>query len=444
MKRNAIRSASWVVVWFCAVAPALAGPAIPGPKVFAGRRKALARELEGAPVLVFGAGPNLEYTPFRQNNRFYYLTGVNESGAVLLLVPSERKEILFLDPGDPKLERWDGPRLKPGPEAEKRTGFRVVRHRDELPDFLDRLLAGKPAPQIHFTLSPEEIGRRILDSTSGPLIARRQDPLDGGTWRENRIRLRLEERYKGLTVYDASPVVRRMREIKGPEEIAALREAGRISALGMIEAIKAARPGMYEYQIEAVMAKLCRDDGAQEWAYAPIVGSGRNSLILHYDKSERKMEAGDLVLMDAAYFWNFYASDITRTFPVGERFTDDQRKAYTDLLEVQEKAIRRVRPGTTLLALHAWVNRKLRAKGYARNLAHFLGHFVGLAVHDPGNVVEPLRPGHVITIEPGIYFDDKGFGMRIEDVVLVTPSGCEVLTAGIPKSVEAIEALAKD
>ncbi len=433
-----------VLLLAAAWAAAEAGPAPPGPEVYCARRKALAQKLGGVPVLVFGAAKNQAYAPFRQNNRFYYLTGVAEPDAALLLVPAEKREVLFLDPGDPKMERWDGPRLKPGKEAVRITGIETILPREDLPDRLDRLFVGKPAPSLGLPVFPEEVGTRILDASYPALEKRRQDPLDGGTWREDRIRERLEARYETLTIRDASPAIRGLREIKGPGEVEAMLEAARISCLGMIEAIRATKPGVYEYEIASAMADVCRRKGGQGWAYAPIVGSGPNALVLHYSKNDRQVEAGDLVLMDAGFFWAYYATDITRTFPASGAYTPEQRKAYDDLLAVQQEAIDRVKPGVSLLALNAYVNRRLRALGYGKALFHFLGHFVGMAVHDPGRPDLPLRAGHVITIEPGIYLDDEGFGIRIEDTILVTPDGCRVLSEGIPKDPDEIEALMAD
>jgi Xaa-Pro aminopeptidase len=421
----------------------LAGPKLPTPKTFRARREALIRKLGKSPVLIFGAESSQGFAPFRQNNRFYYLTGVTEPDAVLLLIPDSRREVLFLKPGDPRKERWEGPRLRPGKEAKKLTGFQEVLLRRELMDTLDRCLMGKESAEVFIPLSPEEIGGRIWDYSRGPLKARKADPLDGRTWREDQIRRKLVERYKGLEVKDASPTIRGLRVLKGREEMDAMREAGRISALGMVEAMKFTKAGVYEYEIAATMAYRARMEGGQGWAYAPIVGSGRNSLVLHYNLNNRKAKAGELVLMDAGFLWNFYGCDITRTFPVSGRFTPEQKKIYTELLGVQEEAIKRVHPGASLMKISNWVNGKLRALGYGKNLAHGLGHFVGMAVHDPGSYGTPLAAGHVLTIEPGLYFDDKGYGFRIEDTVLVTPNGCEVLSAGVPKAAAAIEALMK-
>jgi Xaa-Pro aminopeptidase len=339
------------------------------------------------------------------------------------------------------MERWDGPRMRPGPEAKRATGIAEIRPIGDLPDQLDRLLVGRARPALALPLYPEEIGLRILDASYPVIENRRKDPFDGGTWREDRQRLKLAERYPSIDLKDASPALRALREFKGPEEIEAMREAGRISCLGMIAAIRAAKPGAFEYELEAAMAAVCRRLGGQGWAYGPIVGSGPNALIMHYNRNERRMEAGDTVLMDAGFSWNYYAMDITRCFPVSGRFSAAQRKAYDDLLKVQVEIVERVRPGISLLELHNMANRRLKALGYGKALVHFLGHFVGLAVHDPGVPARPLRAGHVITIEPGIYLEHEGFGFRIEDTVLVTADGSEVLSAGVPKDAETMEAL---
>ncbi|MHC4599997.1 MAG: aminopeptidase P N-terminal domain-containing protein [Planctomycetota bacterium] len=434
---------TFVAVSLLLLEGACAEPGIPSPKVFRARRNALVKKLGNQPVLIFGATLPDGISTFRQSNRFYYLTGVTEPDAALLLLPAKRREILFLTPINPRLEKWESPRLGLGKDAKKTTGFHEIKLRKDLPEVLDTEFAGRPSPQLFLPLDPEEIGQRIKEATNRVNVARQKDPLDGGAWREDRIRLKLLSRIEGLEIKDASPVIRQMRTRKGPYEIEALRYAGKISSAGMIAAMKATKPGVYEYEIDAAMAHVCRTAGGQGWAYAPIVGSGPNALIMHYCKNDRKVKAGDLILMDAGFFWNHYAMDITRTFPASGRFTPEQRKAYGDLLGVQIEAIRRVKPGATLSGLSGWVNGKLRALGYRKNLVHSLGHYLGMAVHDPVPSDRKFQAGHVITIEPGIYFYDKGFGIRIEDTVLVTPGGCEVLTKDVPKDVASIERLMK-
>jgi Xaa-Pro aminopeptidase len=294
---------------------------------------------------------------------------------------------------------------------------------------------------MHFPLFPEEIGTRILDGCWPVCEKRRSDPLDGRAWREDHVRSVLLKRYPALELPDASKALRGLRECKGPEEVAAMREAARISSEGMKEAMRAARPGAFEYEMEGAMFGECKRLGGQDWAYAPIVGSGPNALVMHYNRNSRKAQEGDIVLMDAAFSWHYYASDITRSFPVGGRFSAEQRKVYEDLLKVQKETILRVRPGVSLLDLHEWTQRQLRTLGYGPYLVHFLGHGIGMAVHDPWEATAPLRAGNVITIEPGVYLFDRGFGMRIEDDVLVTATGSEVLSAGVTKEADEIEAL---
>jgi Xaa-Pro aminopeptidase len=232
-----------------------------------------------------------------------------------------------------------------------------------------------------------------------------------------------------------------MRAIKTPEEIEIIRRNGALSAEAVKQAMLATRPEVFEYEIEAAAMSVIFKGGARGAAYAPIVGSGPNSCIFHYDKNSRRVEAGDVVLMDFGADLDHLAMDITRTWPASGRFTDEQREVYRIVLEVQKACIEAYRPGATPKDVRDHVASVMKAKGIdPRGLQGGFGHGVGLSVHDVplGGV---LKEGMVFAIEPALYYPDKSFGVRIEDTVLITKAGCEVLTKGVPKEIAEIEAL---
>jgi Xaa-Pro aminopeptidase len=241
---------------------------------------------------------------------------------------------------------------------------------------------------------------------------------------------------------DITPLIDEMRVIKSTEEIEILRRNGKISAEGVKQAILATRPGVFEYQIEAAAMHVILRNGAKGAAYPPIVGSGPNSCIWHYDKNEREAQAGELVLMDFGADLDYLCMDITRTWPVSGRFTPEQREVYQIVLAVQKACIEAYKPGVTAADVRKHVAEVMEKKGIdPRGLRGGIGHYVGMCVHDVGPRGVPLEAGMVFAIEPALYYPEKNFGIRIEDTVLITEDGCEVLTKGVPKELEEIEKL---
>jgi Xaa-Pro aminopeptidase len=252
---------------------------------------------------------------------------------------------------------------------------------------------------------------------------------------------KLRARFPQLTFEDIAPVIDSLRAVKSPEEIEVMRRNGRTSAEGVRQAMLATRPGVFEYEIEAAAMAVILKRGARSAAYAPIVGSGPNSCTWHYDENSRRVEAGDLVLMDFGADLDHLAMDITRTWPASGRFTAEQKEIYRTVLEVQKACIEAYRPGATPKDVRDHVAKVMKAKGIdPRGLEGSFGHGVGLSVHDVplGGV---LKEGMVFAIEPALYYPDKAIGIRIEDTVLITKDGCEVLTKDVPKEIEAIERL---
>jgi Xaa-Pro aminopeptidase len=235
-----------------------------------------------------------------------------------------------------------------------------------------------------------------------------------------------------------------MRQTKSPAEIAKIRRAVAGTVAGHFDALRAARAGLYEYHVAAIVELRCRENGSLRQAYPSIVGSGPWSCILHYDRNTRRMEDGDVVVLDAGGAFEGYASDVTRTFPVSGRFTEEQAKVYDAVLDAQERAIAAVRPGQTLRQVHEVARSALAERGLDKWFIHGTCHSVGLDVHDPWPKDAVLRPGAVITVEPGVYDSARNLGVRIEDTVLVTEKGCEVLSSALPKKREDVERLMRE
>jgi Xaa-Pro aminopeptidase len=249
-------------------------------------------------------------------------------------------------------------------------------------------------------------------------------------------------------VRDAAEEVAAVRQIKDPEEIRRLREAVAITGEGLRAAMRAARPGMYEYELEALLEHEFKRRGAERLGFPSIVGSGPNATILHYDENRRATRPGELIVMDVGAEYGYYTADITRTIPVSGRFDPRQRRLYQLVLGAQQAAIDAVRPGTDFATLNRIAREYMRGHsgnlcggtGCDRYFVHGLSHWLGMNVHDVGSFARRLEPGMVFTIEPGIYLPDEGLGIRIEDDILVTGTGGEVLSSGIPRTVEDVEA----
>lgn len=400
---------------------------------FEQRRRALAERCDDGLILLFGFRDEEGQSGrdgFRQENNFYYLTGWNEPGAALLLTPAsgekEYREILFLPGRDPAHERWDGPRLDPGdPAARALTGVAEVAPMDELAEEVSRNLSrfGKAwalsAHSQHGEMQPLQ-----------PDPAERLDPLLGTAQRG-----------------DVRPILGAMRRVKSPGEVALLEKAVAATAEAHLAAWRVVRPGLAEYQVYAAMAPVLLERGCLRPAYPPILGSGPNSVILHYTRNTRILEDGDLLLADVGGEYGHYAADITRTIPVNGRFSKRQREIYDLVLAAQDAVVAAVKPGMRLTgggpqSLSRIAEEVFRKKSprLAAQFPHAVGHYVGLDVHDPGTLREPLEEGMVITVEPGLYLADEGLGVRIEDMLVVTADGARRLGPRMPREADEIEA----
>lgn len=412
------------------------------PEEFVRRRAALMDQVTDGAVLLFGDAAVPAGTHFRQDNDFFYLTGNEDLGGVLVLVPFGGRPgaTLFLPQRSAREIQYDGPGLLEDAAAKARAGFLDVLAVGDLDEFLARL-AGRGAGKLYVRLSP----RDTLDdarSETALMDGRRarshyNDQLSVDLYRIEKLR----QRYPQMTFVDVAPALDALRAIKTAEEIAVLRRNGRLSAEGVKQAMLATRPGVFEYEIEAAAMAVVLKGGAKGAAYAPIVGSGPNSCIFHYEKNDRRVADGDVVLMDFGADLDHLAMDITRTWPASGRFSPEQREVYRIVLEVEKACLEAYKPGATPQDVREHVAAVMKAKGLdPRGQLGGFGHGVGLAVHDVplGGV---LKEGMVFAIEPALYYPEKGFGIRVEDTVLITAAGCEVLTAGVPKDIDEIEKL---
>jgi Xaa-Pro aminopeptidase len=394
----------------------------------AARRRALVARIGRGVVLIPAAHErNIERdyvqdNDFRQNNTFFYFTELETQDAWLLIVAGGEAPgtALFLPARNPAQERWTGRRLGPDTTAARLSGIARVVPTDSLDRVLSALLVRAP----------------------GPVYA----PLDPTTRDEPRLK---DLVFAGRDVRNVRPVVDSLRLVKDADELARLRRAVDISALGHVAAIEATRPGMWEYEIEAVVEASFRRNGADRLGYPSIVGSGPNSTTLHYDVSRRQTRDGDLVVLDAGAEWGQYTADVTRTFPVNGKFTSRQKAIYDLVLATQHAAFDSTRPGTTMAQLNRIAREYMRTHSGTlcgdqtcdAYFIHGLGHWLGMDVHDAGDYSTPLKPGIVLTLEPGIYLAEEALGVRIEDDVLVTPTGAEWLSAKAPKTTAEIERL---
>lgn len=431
--------------------------AIPSEE-FARRRRTLMERLGAGAIALIPAAPerirnrDVHY-PYRQDSDFYYLTGFPEPEAVAVLAPGREQEfILFCRERDPLMETWNGRRA--GQEgAIAHYGADEAHPIQEIDTLLPALLEDRTRVFYALGYHPS-FDRQVMD------------------W-VNRVRAKARAGVRApdeFVVLDN--VLHELRLRKNGAELAVMREAGRISAEAHIQAMRICKPEMMEYELAAEILYTFARQGAG-WAYPPIVGGGANGCILHYTENSAPLQNGDLLLIDAGAEVDGYAADITRTFPVNGRFSPEQRAVYEVVLAAQRAAIAEVLPGkrwnepheaavrvltqglVDLGLLAGCPDERIADEGYKRFYMHRTGHWLGMDVHDVGHYKidtewRALEPGMVTTVEPGLYIaagsegvDERwwNIGIRIEDDVLVTEAGCQVLTSAVPKDIEAIETL---
>ena len=411
--------------------------------VYAARRAKLAAQVD-APVLLWGFTGREEFSQnyiFEQEDSFYYLTGHNEEGAGLIILPSQKSgaagpawdgphEMLFLPPKNPNKEKWNGFRISPSdPGIQARTGFSAVLPFPEMRATLEKLASLYPTI---YTILPYE-------------------KENGGYPHEKQVVDWIQMAVPQAKLKDIRSNISALRQIKSPGEIEFLTRAIDLSLDAHLAAMRMMRPGLYEYQVAAKMVEVHATGGSEAEGYAPIVGAGPNSVTLHYDKLSRKIENGDIVVLDVAAQFSGYSADITRTLPANGKFTPRQREIYDVVLGAQNAALAVIKPGrdfcqkgqnSVYRVAYDYINshgKDLHGKSLGQYFIHGLGHDIGLDVHDPGEYCKPLEPGMVVTVEPGIYIPEENLGVRIEDDILITDSGYKLLSERLPRDPDEIE-----
>lgn len=430
------------------------------PKEFARRRKQLMAQMESNSIAIVPAAPervrsrDTEYL-YRQDSDFYYLSGFVEPEAVLVLIPGREhgEYVMFCRDKDREREIWDG--YRQGPEGVcKNLGANDAFPIDDIDEILPGLIEGRE--RVYYAMGKDaEFDHQVM------------------SW-VNSIRAKVRT---GATppgeFLDLDHYLHDMRLYKSDAEVAVMREAGEISARAHVRAMQAAKAGVYEYQLEADILHEFARSGARNPAYNSIVGGGDNGCILHYVENQDVLNDGDLVLIDAGCELDYYAADITRTFPVNGSFSKEQKALYQLTLDAQQAAIDVIKPGNhwnepheasvrTITAglielglLQGELEALIEGENYKEFYMHRIGHWLGMDVHDVGDYKvggewRVLEPGMCMTVEPGIYVAPdniqveskwRGIGIRIEDDIVITKEGCDILTKDVPKSVQAIEAL---
>jgi Xaa-Pro aminopeptidase len=407
---------------------------------FMRRRAALMEQVQDGIIVFFGNAIPQSGAHFRQDNDFYYFCGREDVNAILMMLPKMKQSILFLPQTSEREDRFHGINLLKDPGGRKKTGLSSIQPLGIFDEYLARW-TGRTGKTLQIRLSPRDTvdnaryEYKLFQARKNRIFYNDQISLDNYRVKE------LRERYPFCEFKDITPIVDSMRVIKTPEEIEVLRRNGKISAEAVKQAMLTGKPGVYEYEIEAAAMAVILRHGARRFAYPPIVGSGPNSCILHYAENSRMVEDGDIILMDFGGELDYMCMDISRTWPANGKFTDEQREVYTIALEVQKASIEAYRPGVTSADVRKYVAEKMKKMGInTRGQRGGIGHGVGMSTHDVGPM-SPLREGMVFAIEPGLYYPEKNLGVRIEDTVLITKDGCEVLTKDVPKEIADVEKL---
>ena len=449
-----------------AAAP-LAQPVFRGSEIFpaeeyAARRARVMAGIGDGAAIVLGATEPPGEMPFRQNSQCFYLSGVVEPRAVLILDGRTRRTTVFLQPADPRRDTsMFGPALAPGPDTARELGVDDVL---PLAGFTATLNALTTARRTIYTpFAAEVLGSQSQGDPTRMWRANREDPWDGRDSREATFVARLKAAAPSLDVRDLDPVVNALRAVKSPREIALLREATRIAGEGIVAAMRASRPGLHEYELQAEADYVFRKNGALGVAYFALVATGPNTYYTHYHRSTAVLRDGELVQFDYAPDYKYYQSDVTRVFPVNGRFTARQREYYGIYLKLYQALMTSIAvhktPGEVvatalgkmdaIMAEYPFTDDRIKAAAAkmvealrARRNPRGLGHNVGLEVHDVGGLqADTFEPGRVFTIEPQMRLEDEHLGVRLEDMILITDTGYENMSGSLPIEAADIERL---
>jgi Xaa-Pro aminopeptidase len=449
---------AWVITGLAQ--PVFTGTEIFPPEEFAARRARVIAAIGEGVAILQGTTERPGEQALRQNNQFFYLTGVVEPRAIAVVDGRAKKTTIFLPPFSERREqRMYGPALHPGDDVARALGVDAVVAREEFGKLLPDLLSG--GRTIYTPFRPEVLGEASSSDPRALANATKNDPWDGRISREEQFIQKLKMATATAEIKDLDPILDRLRDIKSAREIALIREATRITGLGIMEAMRDAKPGMYEYELQAVAEYVFKKHGAYGPSYFALIATGRNTYYSHYHKNTARIEDGDLVQFDYAPDYKYYQSDVTRMFPANGKFTPRQREFYSIYLKLYQALMTSIKVHRTprdvmgdavmkmdgIMASFQFTDPKIKAAAtafvtrYRHNTSNSLGHSVGMEVHDVRMTADTLEPGFIFTIEPAMQIDDEHLGIRLEDMILVTESGYDNLSAFVPIEIDAIERL---
>jgi Xaa-Pro aminopeptidase len=448
---------------FFAVLPLAAQPVFPGheifpPEEFAARRARVMEKIGDGVAIIQGTTERPGEQPLRQANQFFYVSGVVEPRAILVIDGKTKRSTLFLNPRNERREKnMFGPGLFPGDEAAHATGIESVLARDEFTTVMEAI--AKEGRVIYTPHRPEVLGCASASDPAALARATKNDPWDGRGSREEAFIAHVKIAAPQSEIRDLDPILDELRGTKSPREIAILREATRIAGLGIIEAMRDARPGMKEYELQADAEYVFKKNGAYGAAYFALIATGQDTWYSHYHRNMRALDDGELVQFDYAPDYKYYASDVTRVFPANGKFTPRQREFYTIYLKLYQALMTSIqvhaRPSDVItnavgkmdaiIADFHFTDAKIKQAAadfvarYRNSRSNSLGHSVGMEVHDVRNPTPTLEPGQVFTIEPAMQIADEHVGIRLEDMLLITENGYENLSAFVPVEIADIE-----
>ncbi|MBM3420756.1 MAG: aminopeptidase P family protein [Bacteroidetes bacterium] len=415
---------------------------------YAARRDKLMAQHSDGLIIIMGAAARTDYYRFFQNNNFMYLTGVAVPDAYLVIDPVRRESVLFATLTE-YIVRDCGEPVELAADPTGYTGITMVKKPSEMEDFLKE--RQKTFKKFYTCFQPEELPRECSNEKLRTLNRTMVNNIwDGRMTREMQFVANLVNRFPGVGVEDCSNTIHELRIIKSPAEIELLREAGKIGVKAHLELMRSTRPGVTERELAALFEYTCRRLGAQDLAYNTIICTDINHTNVHYHIYDRTLADGDFLVVDAGPDLGYYDIDITITFPANGKFTPRQKEIYEASLAIHEAGLKVFRPGIDRAQAEKEIAEMLTAKGFDMNsslmkaLRAGFGHYVGMAVHDVGGSPKVLRPGMVIANEPYTYFADEKLGVRVENTILITETGCENLTPGLPRTVAEIEKFMKN
>jgi Xaa-Pro aminopeptidase len=445
--------------------PVFTGTEIFPAEEFAARRARVMEKIGDAVAILQGTTERPGEQALRQNNQFFYLTGVVEPRAIVTIDGRSRKTTLYLQPKNERREqRMYGPALSPGSDAAMATGIDAVMPRDDFAKAVAEF--ARDNRTVYTPFRPEVLGEASSSDPAALWRATKADPWDGRVSREEQFIQKLKAAAPSAAVKDLDPILDELRTIKSPREIAVIREATRITGLAIMEAMRDAAPGMKEYELQADAEFVFKKGGAYGPSYFALIATGPNTYYSHYHKNTATLKDGDLVQFDYAPDFKYYQSDVTRVFPANGRFTPRQREFYTIYLKLYQAVMTSIRPHASaadvikdavmkmdaIMASVQFTDPKIKTaatafvQGYRGRMANArsLGHSVGMEVHDVGGAPATYEPGMIFTIEPAMQIEDEHLGLRLEDMILITPTGYDNMSAFVPVEIEAIEKLMKE